>query len=276
MPTIIIGTVFSIYTLILIVTLILLLKSDEEIHQKRKKIFENGIRTQGKITEVHHPQRKRKKRRKANYTSMSQEERMANDTEKYKIVVAYEYEVKEKTKTTKTLIGESCVHLDVRNRELMKGQYRVGDVIDIFYLKDNPSLVDTARHVTPIKGDNIFVFTNIIALLSSLLVLGLLVFVGLSDTTNTVPDALAAVFGFLMYVFLMLGDVAITFGGFFCVKEYLQLLQLKKKGLKEKGEVLETWEIDQGRGGISYSVRYTYPAIAPFSIETSVHRKLNE
>ncbi|MGB0930708.1 MAG: hypothetical protein ACPGVB_08030 [Chitinophagales bacterium] len=264
-----IGVVFSIYTLILIGTLILLLKYDDSIHQKNKKILSNSARTQGRITAVYHPQKK------SFFASIVGKKKTLNETKKYSIVVVYEYKVKTKTKT---LIGESTIHLDFQNTEVLKGRYKVGDSIDLLYQKDNPTLVSIASLVTPVKGENWFVVANIIAIASCLLVLGLLNFVGLS---NTVEDAALIVFGFLMYLFVMLGSVIITFAGALFIKEHFKFLQLNKKGIKEKGEVLETWEIDVSRvadgvKGVSHHVRYTYPTIAPFYLETTVTSKLNE
>lgn len=268
MPATTIGVVFSIYTLILIGTLILLLKYDDSIHQKNKKILGNSARTQGEITAVYHPQKK------SFFASIVGKKETSNDADEGCIIVAYDYKVKTKTKT---LLGASQIYLDTMNREVLKGRYKVGDPIDLLYQKDNPTFVNIASSVTPIKGENWFVVANIIAIASSLLVLGLLNFVGLS---NTVEDATSIVFGFLVYLFVMLGSVIITFVGVLFIKEKFKFLQLKKKGIKQKGEVLETWEtyrtVKNGRRVVSHHVRYTYPAIAPFYLETTVTSKLNE
>ncbi|MGB1242369.1 MAG: hypothetical protein ACPG49_07600 [Chitinophagales bacterium] len=271
MPSTIIGIAFSIYTLILTATLIWLLKLMQGTHRKHKRLFKNGIRTQGKITKVYHPQKKN-----TWLTSILGKKKTSNETEEYRIVVVYEYEVKETESTTKTLIGESSVYLDLRNTLVIEWRYKRGDTIDILYLKNDFSIVDIAHQVAERKAESLFVFVNIAAIASSLLVLGLLIFVGLSDAANTVKDALTMVFGFLMYLFMMTGNILIIVGGIYSVKDYFKLRQLKKKGTKEIGKVLEMWKMKESKGAINYFVRYTYPAIAPFSIETTVHRTLNE
>ncbi len=272
MPTTIAAIGFLIYALMLTGTLIYLWEFTQATYQNHKKLLQNGIRTQAKITAVYHPQ----KRKKTSSTSIAEEKKSSDDTEENRIVVAYEYEVKDTTAAAKTLVGEFYVHLDWQNTSIIKNRYKVGQTIDVLYLKDDSTIVDIAHHVLPPKGEYLLICANIAALVSSLLVLGLLVFVGLSDTVDTVNDALSMVFGFLLYVFMLTGNVVVIMAGMGYGKDYFKLLQLKKKGIKEKGEVLEVWKMRAGRGGINYFVRYTYPAIAPFSIERTVHQRLYE
>lgn len=245
--TTIITTGFLGYTLILLGILIWLVKSIKEDKKNFKKLYKEGILTQAKIRNISHPK-------------------------KQKLLIEYEHEII--NFRTETIIGTIEIDLKPHNEEIEKSLYPVGSMIDIFYLKESPRIaslaIDLSPSNSPVGENNLKLSINIIALASALLMLFLVSSGDLPGNIHTNEDSFNFLGIFLGYLFFLGIAVVLVFATFFHTKKYLRLLELKKRGIKEIGETLNFWRTSEYKQRSLYHARYTYPAIAPFSLETTI------
>lgn len=245
--TTIITTGFLVYTLILLGILIWLVKSIKEDKKNRRILYKEGILTQAKIRNISHPEKK-------------------------KLVIEYEHEIT--NFRTETIIGTIEIDLKFKNEEIQKSHYSVGSMIDMLYLKENPTIASLATDVSPsnspVGENNLKLSINIIALASALLMLFMVSSGDLPDDVNTIEASVNTLFIFLLYLFFLALSVIFVFATFFHAQKFFRL----RRGIKEIGEVLNTWKIIEDKGRSRYHVKYTYPAIAPFSLETTISGRL--
>ena len=267
MATTIISIGFWIYTLILTGTLIWGINATKEAYQKSKKLRKNGILTQATIVKIHHPKKKDKRKE----TNILDDELTTEPKRKDELVITYEYNPKNPPAFFE---GTTNVVLNSHNVETEKALYKIGDKIDIFYLKETPTISDTAYRVRLGYGEQMFIYMNIGALITSVFVLFALQFMGISEEMNTTENGLSVVFGFLVYLFLFMGAVLILLGAIKFTKDYFQSFKRKRKGVKEKGEILRIWRAPGSKGSVSYHIKYTYPAISPFYLQTIINTRL--
>lgn len=269
MGTTIIIIGFSIYTLILIGLLIWFIKSNKEAMQHKKWLKKDGILTQARIIDTWHPKSEKGE------TNILDDDRTTSAYDKRtELMIEYEHQITSVNSTTENFIGIIQVYLNFRNVDTEKEHYEIGRLMDIIYLKGNPTIANLAKYIRSPEENISFLSIIITALASSIFGLVMALFVGFSNHDNNIETGLMMLACFLMYVFLLAGAIFILFGAIMYVKEYRQLRQIRKRGLRETGKVLNTWRVSGSKGTTSYYIKYTYPAIAPFHIESMIDREI--
>ena len=270
MATTIISIGFWIYTFILTGRLIWNINTNKEAYQKNKKLQKNGILTKATIVKIYQP----KKKYKRSEINILDNEITSTTKRKNELVITYEYNTE---KSSTLLEGTTKITLDsAKNVEIEKALYKVGDTIDIFYLKEDITISDIADKVRTryYDAEIMFLCVNIVGILLSLFVLFALKLLGISEEMDTLENGLDVTWMFFPCLLSFL-SVGIAFASIRVTKDYIQSIKRKRRGIREKGEILKIWFTRGHKSGFIYHIKYTYPAISPFYLQTKINSKLD-